>query len=94
MSMVETNEQCTHMEQERLTTNLGCTRRHSSWIPVLDVWQLVCNQNAQEMEDELDETQKLNTAMRQSMPLEDFENRKGKVCTEKRKRDEGTHTSV
>ena len=76
MSMVERNEQCTHMEQERLTSNLGCTRGYSSWIPVLDdiVWQLVCNQNAQEMEDE----------------LEDFENRKGKVCTEKRKRDEGT----
>ena len=93
MSMVDKNKQCTHMEQERLTNNLYCTRGHSSWIPVLDVWQLVCNQNPLEMEDELDETQKLNTAMRQSMPLEDFENRKGKVCTEKRKRDEGTeHT--
>ena len=64
MSMVETNEQCTQMEQGRLTTNLDCTRGHSSWIPVLDVWQLVCNQNAQEMEDKLDETQKLNTALR------------------------------
>ena len=64
MSMVETNEQCTHMEQDRLTTNLDCTRGHSSWIPVLDVWQLVCNQNVQEMEDELDEMQKLDTALR------------------------------
>jgi len=35
------------------------------------------------MEDELDESQKLNTALRQSMPLEDFEDIKGKVCTEK-----------
>ena len=79
MSMVGKKGQCTPMEQERLESNLCCTRGQSSWIPVLDVWQLVCNQNAQEMEDEL--------------PTEDFENRKGKVCTGKRKRDEGTqHT--
>ena len=77
--MVEENEQCTPMEQERLENNLCCTRGHSSWIQVLDVWQLVCNQNAQEMEDE--------------QPTEDFENSKGKVCTGKRKRVEGTqHT--
>ena len=36
-----------------------------------------------QMEDELDESQKLKTALRQSMPLEDFEDIKGKVCTEK-----------
>ena len=79
MSMVGKNGQCTPMEQERLASNLCCTRGHSSWIPVLDVWQLVCNQNAQEMEDE--------------QPTEDFENSKGKVCTGKRKRVEGTqHT--
>ena len=79
MLMVEKNEQCTPMEHDRLVNNLGRTRGHSSWIPVLDVWQLVCNQNAQEMEDE--------------QPTEDFENSKGKVCTGKRKRVEGTqHT--
>ena len=72
MLMAEKNEQCTQMEHDRLVNNLGRTRGHSSWIPVLDVWQLVCNQNAQEMEDE--------------QPTEDFENSKGKVCTGKRKR--------
>ena len=79
MFMVENNKQCTPMERDCLVNNLGRTRGHSSWIPVLDVWQLVCNQNAQEMEDE--------------QPTEDFENSKGKVCTGKRKRVEGTqHT--
>jgi hypothetical protein len=79
MLMAEKNEQCTQMEHDRLVNNLGRTRGHSSWIPVIDVWQLVCNQNAQEMEDE--------------QPTEDFENSKGKVCTGKRKRVEGTqHT--